>query len=100
MASIEDELQAAQAAKAAPDKLSPGVLREVTITILRNANQAAMTGVSFSSQERLVDARHKLVIVLSDLIKGPPSQERSDRAKAAVQEWINQLGNLIASCEL
>jgi hypothetical protein len=100
MASIEDELQAAQAAKAALDKLSPGVLREVTITILRNANQAAMTGVSFSSQERLVDARHKLVIVLSDLIKGPPSQERSDRAKAAVQEWINQLGNLIASCEL
>jgi hypothetical protein len=100
MTSIEEELQAAQAAKAALDKLSPGALSEVTITILSNANQAAMTGGSFSSQEHLVDSPHKLVIVLSDLIKGPPSQERIDKAKAAVEEWINQLGNLIASCEL
>ena len=100
MASIEGELNAAHAAKAALDWLSPAPLSEATLTILRNANRAAMTGVSFSSQKRLVDARHKLVNVLSDLIKGPTSQERIDGAKTAVEEWINQLGNLIASCEL
>jgi len=31
------------------------------------------------------------VIALSDLITGPPTQDRIDKAKVAVEEWIKQL---------
>jgi hypothetical protein len=92
MASIEQERKAAEAAKAAIATLSPAPLTEATITILQNANHAARTG-TFSNQGRLIDARHELVIALSDLITGPPTQDRIDKAKVAVEDWINRLGN-------
>jgi hypothetical protein len=90
MVSIEQELRAAEAAKSALNTLSPAPLIEATITILQNANHAARTG-TFSDQGRLIDARHELVIALSDLITGPPTQDRIDKAKVAVEDWINRL---------
>ena len=92
MASIEQELSAAEAAKAALDKLSPVPLSEAMRLTLRNAIRAATQTTFFSSEGPLMGARHEVVVALSDLIHGPPTHEKIDKAKGAVEEWISQLG--------
>jgi hypothetical protein len=92
MVSIDEEQEAAKAAKAAIDTLTPtAALSEATRKILREAVYAASSTTTFSSQGALTNARHDVVIPLRDLIQGPTTQERIDQAERAVAEWINRL---------
>ena len=58
---------------------------------LRDAIRVATQTTFFSSEGPLMGARHEVVVALSDLIHGPPTHEKIDKAKVAVDEWINQL---------
>ena len=92
MTSDEEELKAAEAAKSALDKPSPVLLSEAMRLTLRDAIRAATQTTFFSSEGPLTGARHEVVVALSDLIHGPPTPEKIDKAKEAVENWINQLG--------
>jgi len=92
MTSDEEELKAAEAAKSALDKPSPVLLSEAMRLTLRDAIRAATQTTFFSSEGPLMGARHEVVVALSDLIHGPPTEEKIDKAKRTVEEWIKQLG--------
>jgi hypothetical protein len=91
MVSIDEELKAAKAAKAAIETLSTAALSGATIIILREAVRAATPMTILSSEGSLNEARHEVVIVLSDLIHGPPTQEKIDNAKDAIGVWMVEL---------
>jgi hypothetical protein len=89
MASLDEELEAAEAAKNAIDNLSPNIG-----VIIRKAKDVAAHAVrSFPSHWRLDDARCIVVDALSNLIDAPEGtlQERTEEAKAAIEEWIDCL---------
>jgi len=88
---MDEELNAAIAAKAAVDTQSPAPLSSATITILREAIRAATPATMFLSKTHLTEARHEAVIALSDLIAGPPTKARIDQAKSAVEDWLKGL---------
>jgi len=88
---MDEELNAAIAAKAAVDTQSAAPLSSATITILREAIRAATPATMFLSKTHLTEARHKAVIALSGLIAGPPTQERIEQAKSAVEDWLKGL---------
>jgi hypothetical protein len=90
MVSIDEELEAAEAAKTAIEKLSPNIG-----AMIRKAKDIAAHAVTnLPSDWRLDDARCIVVAALSDLIdasENAPLQERIDEAKAAIEEWIECL---------
>jgi hypothetical protein len=90
MASIDEELEAAQAAKIAVYRLSPNIG-----AMIRKARDVAAHSVTnLPSDWRLDDARCIVVGALSDLIDAPedaPLEEKIDGAKAAIEEWIECL---------
>ena len=45
----------------------------------------------FSNEGPLNEARQEVVIALSDLIHGPPTQEKIERAKDAIDIWVVEL---------
>jgi hypothetical protein len=87
MASLDEELEAAGAAKTALDNLSPNI----GATIRKAKDIAAHAVTSFPSGRLLDDARCIVVDALSNLIDAPEGalQERIDEAKAAIEEWID-----------
>jgi hypothetical protein len=95
MVSIDEELEAAEAAKRTIDTLSitsaPG---DASIRILRKAKDVA-TRAQISSAALLNDARRAVGIALSDLIRalqeGTPTEEKIDKAEDAIEAWINRL---------
>jgi hypothetical protein len=94
----QEEIAAAKVAKVAIARLAAsGASRQATIRILRRANRiASLAMASGSSDEKpLVDARHNAGIALSELIhtleKRSPPQEKIDKAKQAVEDWIEAL---------
>jgi hypothetical protein len=94
MLSIDEELTAAEGAKAAIDTLTlstTGALSTPTIIVLREAVRAATPMSILSSQGPLNEARYELVVALSDVIHGPPTQQKIDKAKGAIEHWINRL---------
>jgi len=91
MLSMDEELKAAVAAKAAIDMQSTAPLSSATITILREAIRAATPATMFLSERQLTEARREVVITLSGLIAGPPTEARIDQAKSAVEDWIKRL---------
>ena len=91
MVSVEEELEAAQAAKAAIKVLLTTTPKSAAVKALRRANHAAI--LNLSSGGSLNEARGKVGIALSNLLHGPGTQEKIDKAKGAVEEWINQLRN-------
>jgi hypothetical protein len=91
MLSMEEELKAAVAAKAAVNAQSTAPLSGATITILREAIRAATPAIMFLSEGPSTEARYEAAIALSDLIAGPPTQTRIDRAKSAVEHWLKDL---------
>ena len=91
MLSMDEELNAAVAAKAAVDTQSTAPLSSATITILREAIRAAMPATMLLSGEHLSEARHEAAIALSDLIAGPPTKARIDRAGSALKDWLKGL---------
>src|SRR5260370_33771345 len=84
MVSINEELEATEAARAA---LSTNLNSKATIRVLRQAKYvAALAMTTFPSDKPLNDARHAVVITLSDLVHAletdpAPQQEKIDKAK-------------------
>ena len=90
MTNEEEELKTAEAAKetlAAPS-ISQSTLRKTKDTAIR-----AMSVLP--NEAALNDARHTVGLAVYELIltlkDGPPSQEKIEKAKGAVEQWINQL---------
>jgi hypothetical protein len=92
MVSIEEELKAAEAAKAALSTLSAAPLSEATIKTLRDTRGTAIRAMSvFPSEALLNDARYNAGMAVSDLATNPPTAEMINKAKVAVEEWIKCL---------
>jgi hypothetical protein len=90
MVSTHAELEAAKAAKKAINVL----LRKATpisafSKTLRDANHAAV--LNLGSGGALNEARATVGIALSNLMHGPPTPERLDNAKSAVDAWVKEL---------
>jgi dihydroxyacetone kinase-like predicted kinase len=90
MVSINEELKAAKAAEAAINSLSATPLsKSVFLAALNKANHAAI--LNLSSGGALNEARGNVGIVLSNLMYGPRTPEKIDKAKRAIHPWIKKL---------
>ena len=89
MVSINEELQAAKAAKAAIDGLATITPKSAVAATLRTANTAAI--LNLGNGGALNEARLNVGITLSNLMHGPPTPERIDKAKSAMDAWIMKL---------
>jgi hypothetical protein len=91
MVSISEELEAAKAAKAAISLLitKPTPISTVAKT-LRSANTAAV--LNLGSGGALNEARVDCAIALSGLLDRPPTPERIDKAKSAVNIEKSDIG--------
>ena len=94
----QEEIAAAKVAEVAIAMLAASAAsRQATIRTLRTANRIATLAMAtgFSDGKPLVDARHNAGIALSELIheleKRFPPQEKIDKAKQAVEDWIEAL---------
>ena len=86
-----NELKAAKAAKAVISTLSTTTRpNSKSLTPLHHAYRIAV--LHLSNEGPLNEARRKVAIALSALIHSQPTPEKIDKAKVAVEEWINQLG--------
>jgi hypothetical protein len=90
MTNEEEELRAAEMAKEA---LSA---QDISPTTLRNTKDTAVRAMSvFPDEASLNDARHTVGLALYELIQtlkdNPAPQEKIEKARGAVDEWINQL---------
>ena len=91
MVSIDEEFQAAKAAQAAIKVLLTTTFNSTVVKTLRKANQAAI--LNLSSGGALNEARRNVGIALSNLIHGPPTPEKIEKAKGAVEEWLKRLAS-------
>jgi hypothetical protein len=89
MVSIDEELKAAKAAKAAINVLLTATPKSGVVAVLRKANHAAI--LNLSSGGALNEARANVGVALSGLVNSTPTPEKIDKAKGAVEDWINQL---------
>jgi hypothetical protein len=90
MVSINKELEAAKAAKAAINSLSTTPLsKSVFLAALNKANHAAI--LNLSSGGALNEARGNVGIALSNLMYSPRTLEKIDKAKRAIEAWIREL---------
>jgi len=95
MASIDEELNAAKAAKAAIEMLSTTVPNPSIVAALRDARNVAASAMIFVDEGPLNDARDKVGIELSILIRaleqGSLAQEKIDNAYGAIEDWMKFL---------
>jgi len=89
MVSINEELEAAKAAKAAIDFLLTATPKPAVLATLNKAKYAAV--LNLSSGGALNEARSKVGIAVSNLLHGLPTQEKIDKAKRAIEAWIREL---------
>jgi hypothetical protein len=91
MVHINEELKAVKAAKAAINALSTATPKSAVVATLRKSNHVAV--LNLSSGGALNEARGNVGIALSNLIDqhGPPTPERIDKAKRAIDAWIKEL---------
>ena len=87
--SIDEELKAAEAAKAAIDSLSISAANRQLLPTLRTAQHIAI--INLSSGGLLNEARQKVGIALSNLIRGPLTQEKIENAQGAIGVWMVEL---------
>ena len=86
-----NELKAAKAAKAVISTLSATTRpNSKSLAPLHHAYRIAV--LHLSNEGPLNQARRKVAIALSALIHSQPTPEKIDKAKGAVEDWINQLG--------
>jgi hypothetical protein len=88
MISISEELRAGKAAKAAINLLSPATLSKVRVTLTKAKHDAIL---NMSSGGTLNEARANVGVAISNLIHSQPTQEKIDKAKSAIQAWIQEL---------
>ena len=89
MLSINKELKAAKAAKAAINSLSMATPKSAVLATLVKAKHAAV--FNLSSGAALNKARANVRIALSIIMHGMPTQKKIDKAKFAVEAWIREL---------
>ena len=89
MVSINEELRAAKAAKAAIDALSMATPKSEVLATLSKAKNAAI--LNLSSGGALNEARISVGIALSNVIHGMPTQEEVNKAKRVIETWIREL---------
>jgi hypothetical protein len=87
--SIDKELEAAKAAKAAINALLTARPKSGVLTTLKNANRAAI--LNLSSGGALNEARSMVGIALSNVMHGLPTPEKINKAKLAIDAWIKEL---------
>jgi hypothetical protein len=95
MVGINEELKATQAARAV---LSTNPNSKETIRVLRQAKYiAALAMTTLPSDKPLNDARHAVVITLSDLVHAlepdpaATQQENVEQARGAIRNWVSAL---------
>ena len=88
MVSINEELKAAKAAKAAIDALA--ARKSEGLTTLKHAYRVAVLNLS-GGDGLLNEARGGVGIALSNLMHGPPTEEKINKAKSAIDTWIANL---------
>ena len=88
MVSINEELEAAKAARAAINGLLTAA-RTGGLTTLKNAYRVAI--LNLSSGGLLNEARGIVGIALSNLMHGMPTEEKINKAKSAIDTWIANL---------
>ena len=89
MVSVEEELKAAKAAKAAIDALLTTTRKAEVLAKLMKARGAAI--LNLSGGGTLNAARGNVGIALSSVLHSRPTQEKIDKAKAAINDWIKEL---------
>ena len=89
MVSVDEELKAAKAAKAAIEALLTTTRQSVVLAKLMKARGAAI--LNLSSGGTLNAARGNVGIALSSVLHSRPTQEKIDKAKAAINDWIKEL---------
>jgi hypothetical protein len=89
MTSVNEEKRAAKAARAVIRALSTTTVNSVSLVPLRHAYRHAV--LNLSSEGPLNEARKEVGIALANLIHHPKAQDKIDKAKVAVEEWMQQL---------
>jgi hypothetical protein len=89
MVSINEELEVAKAAKAAIKALLTATSKPAVLATLKKANRAAI--LNLSSGGALNEARGKVRIALSNIMYGPPTKEKIDEVRSAIDAWIKEL---------
>jgi hypothetical protein len=89
MVSVDEELKAAKAAKAAIDALLTTTGQSVVLAKLMKARGAAV--LNLSSGGSLNEARGNVGIALSSVLHSRPTQEKIVKTKAAINAWIKEL---------
>jgi hypothetical protein len=90
MTSVNEEIKAAKAAKAVIRALSTTTVNSAASLVpLHHAYRQAV--LNLSSEGPLNEARKKVGIALANLIHHPIAQDTIDKAKVAVEEWMQQL---------
>ena len=89
MVSINEELELAKAAKAAIKALLTATSKSAVLATLKNAYRAAV--LNFSGEGLLNEARGIVGIALSNVMHGLPTEEKINKAKSAIDTWINNL---------
>ena len=87
MVSINEELEAAKAAKAAINALA--ARKSEGLPTLKHAYRVAV--LNFSGEGLLNEARGIVGIALSNVMHGLPTEEKINKAKSAIDTWINNL---------
>jgi hypothetical protein len=94
MVGADEELKAAKAAKAAIDALLPTARKSEVLATLMKARGTAV--LNLSSGGTLNEARANVGIALSSVLRSRPTQEKIDKTKAAINDWIRELEALAA----
>jgi hypothetical protein len=89
MVSINEELEAAKAAKTAIGVLLTATFKSSVLATLNKAKYAAV--LNLSSGGALNEVRISVGIALSNVIHGMPTQVKIDKAKRVIEAWIREL---------
>jgi hypothetical protein len=87
MVSVDEELKAAKVAKAAINALA--ARKSEGLTTLKHAYRVAV--LNLSGGGLLNEARGIVGITLSNIMHGPPTEEKINKAKSAIDTWIANL---------
>jgi len=87
--SINEELKAAKAARAAIDVLLTATSRSAAVATLNKAKHVAV--LNLGSGGSLNAARANVGIAISNVIHALPTAEKIDKAERAIEAWIVEL---------
>ena len=89
MVNIDEELKAAKAAKVAVNVLLTATRKSEVRATLRKARQVAV--LNLSGGGNLNEARSNVGIALSSVLHSQLTQEKIDKTKVAINDWIREL---------